>query len=1005
MSHVLDAELDELVRALGISPASVATRMVAVGLTADDLRCLAAIEPSVSANLDRFINSLYERLLAQPEFAPLLVGDAQISRLKAAQRRYFRDLLLCPRDWDYVLRQLRIGAVHYRVHLKPQWYLATYAHFLCDHVPVVLRSAPSAAEGARRVVALVRAAFFDAIIALDAYGLTEEISMRARAVAQSVSTVTQAVDHNDRVAPMSAPQTRSRTLTQITVTTESMERRLHYLGLDGSFLAILPTLAGIITEAAPAILTDFYAMFSAMPETAALVPPTAIERLRQQVLSYWQELAVSRFDRPYGASRMRIGMVHERIGLGPRWYLTGLARQVALFVTAIAAAHPDPEAALSAFLRAVFFDVTYVIEAYLDARAETLLRTDGYANQLVAGLSSAVAIIDSASRLISINPTMRDFLGITPGLLYRMPLEQAVPLPAVKALVEKVRAEALPRAEAVLNLSVPIGAPLGQRLCRLTVAQLEPWSMAAGRPVALMIEDITELARLASMVERNEERYSALLNAVDAAVWEMDTSTWTVELMSAQALALTGYRDVFYVGRSGALVDRVPDQDRARFLSACGALKPGERSSLEHRLVRADEREIWVRCHLRRPEGARTVVVGVSVDITSEKLAEQRARERDLAEGRSQAKSRFLAHMSHEIRTPMNGVLGMSRVLLDGELSPDQREKMQIVLSSAEGLLGIINDLLDLSKVEAGHMTLERTSFALPVVCEEALSVLRLAARTKGVALRCELPADGPERCVGDPVRLRQVLLNLLGNGLKFTDRGAVTLRVEGEGEGRYHFRVIDTGVGVPEARQQQIFEPYMQAEDSTARRFGGTGLGLTIARDLVRLMGGELRVQSALGSGSMFYFTLDLPAATAPAEAPVAAAPTTAPGLRVLVAEDEEISALLIEHYLTKLGHSAERVEDGAAAVAMWRRGDFDLVLMDMQMPGVDGIEATRTIRAEEGSDRRVPIVALTANAMTDYVQRCRDAGMDGHLSKPIDPRTLEEALARFGARSPGGR
>jgi signal transduction histidine kinase/CheY-like chemotaxis protein len=376
-----------------------------------------------------------------------------------------------------------------------------------------------------------------------------------------------------------------------------------------------------------------------------------------------------------------------------------------------------------------------------------------------------------------------------------------------------------------------------------------------------------------------------------------------------------------------------------------------------------------------------------------------RRRALEAAQAASRAKSAFLATMSHEIRTPMNGVLGMAEVMLHDDPRPEQREQLLIIQRSGQALIALINDILDLSKVEASKLSLDGQPFQLSELLAELAHLHATLASRRGLALHLEVAADVPARVVGDALRLRQVLGNLLGNAVKFTEQGRVDLRVRrGEGD-RVHFAVTDTGVGLSPESLGKLFEPFQQVDSSPTRRFEGTGLGLALARQLVRLLGGELTVTSKAGAGSTFAFDAPLPEAAPAPPAPRPSAPSPLPGgaRKVLVVDDNAVNRTVAASLVRKLGFAVELAQDGAEAVTAVEGQAFALVLMDCHMPGEDGFTATARIRALPGVEARVPIVALTASAMPEELESCRRAGMDDCLTKPVGLAQLKEVLDRF--------
>jgi PAS domain S-box-containing protein len=540
-----------------------------------------------------------------------------------------------------------------------------------------------------------------------------------------------------------------------------------------------------------------------------------------------------------------------------------------------------------------------------------------------------------------------------------------------------------------------------------------------------------------------EARYRTLLEQIPAVVFMafLDGGAISQAYVSPQIESILGFPPNHWLEDPVLWYRQLHPGDKERWSSeAVSLFLSGEPLRSVYRLLARDGRTVWFRCEakmVRRQDGQPWFIHGVGFDITELKQSEEmlrkahdeleaRVRERtaELAQinvelhAANQAKSEFLANMSHEIRTPMNGVIGMTDIILETQLDSIQRECAETIKESADCLLAVINDILDFSKIEAGKLTLEPLPFRIDDMLDGVMKLLAAPSRKSGLGLTCHVWTGTPHILVGDSGRVRQVILNLAGNAIKFTESGEVAVEVKlvaGEESSQaetclVHFSVRDTGIGIPPEKREAIFGAFAQADSSTSRRYGGTGLGLTISSRLVKAMGGRIWVESCPGHGSTFHFTARFglqKSSDAPCleedprvQRDVSMLHDT---LKILLVEDTVVNQKIATRLLEKRGHFVIVASDGREALRALEHAVFDLVLMDVQMPVMDGFETTAAIRERErSSGRRLPVIAMTAHALKGDVDKCLQAGMDGYISKPFYPQTLFEEIRRVIKRSP---
>ena len=637
-----------------------------------------------------------------------------------------------------------------------------------------------------------------------------------------------------------------------------------------------------------------------------------------------------------------------------------------------------------------------------------------YAESIVDTLREAMVVLDSDLKVLSANRNFYETFSVTPAdtieqYIYDLGNGQWK-MPALQLLLEDILAN-----DTVINgYEVVHNFPgIGRKTIMLNARQV--FSTTVGTHIILLaMEDISER-------KEAEDEIRKLSRAVEQSPFTIMITDvlGAIEFVNPMFTTLTGYSAEEAVGQNPRVLKSglTPPETHQKLWSTITAGKIWEGEFLNKS---RDGSLFWEYAKispLRDETGTITHFLAVKEDITEKKsVIEQLVVAREQADAANRAKSDFLAIMSHEIRTPMNGVIGMSSILLETDLNPEQREYAEIVSRSGENLLVLINDILDFSKIEAGKLELDRANFDLRLLLDDIDRLLAYRAGDAGIALTYTIEDGMPKILHGDAGRVRQVITNLVGNALKFTKQGAVAVNTSLVSDQNnvvtVKFSISDTGIGIPESRLSAIFTPFTQVDTSTTRKYGGTGLGLTICRQLAELMGGEIGVTSEEGKGSTFWFTArfekqnveTVKAAQEAAPNALPVAPRAAASLndltaRILLVEDNAINQKVALHQLKMLGYSADVAADGQEAVDALSMTNYDLVLMDCLMPNMSGFQATTIIRDQSSAvlNHNVPVIAMTANAMNEDRDNCLEAGMDDYVSKPVKKELLDALLKKW--------
>ncbi len=644
---------------------------------------------------------------------------------------------------------------------------------------------------------------------------------------------------------------------------------------------------------------------------------------------------------------------------------------------------------------------------------EALCNSDTWYRELFENVSDIIYTTDLDANFVSLNRAAEQITGYRREEALKMNLLQIVPYgqrSKVQEIIDRARFGDLP---AVQELDI-----IARDGRTLTLDVSMKLLIRNGRPIGALgiARDVTARKAAEQALRQAERKYRTIFENSVEGIYQSSLEGRLISCNPAMA-RIFGYAspEEFMVDVTDPNTQVYVDPGRrAEFVKL--VQENGVISEFESQVYRKDGSVIWTSETARAvydKQGGISCFEGFLEDVTQRKRAEDElCRARDAAEAASRAKGEFLANMSHEIRTPMNSIIGMTELLLETRLDSEQREYLETIRTSADSLLMLINDILDLSKVEAGRLELHPVDFSLRDSLSTTLSVLALRAHQKGLELGCNILPDVPDSLNGDPERLRQIVINLVGNAIKFTDKGEVIVHIESEvrdpSRATLHFRITDTGIGIPSEKLEVIFEAFVQADGSTTRRFGGTGLGLAISSKLVELMQGEIWAESAPGQGSCFHFTACF--GIQPGSLSREAYPDELRDKRILIVDDNDVSRRILQAIVLNWWMRPKVVSDGGTAIATLNDASgqgkpFDLVIMDGMIPGMDCREVAGQIKADPNL-RSTPIVVLTPANLPDYAKSCQEAGVDACLTKPVKQvellKTITSLLSGRPAQEP---
>ncbi|MCB9642481.1 MAG: response regulator [Myxococcales bacterium] len=618
-------------------------RVALLGLSSEDREALSSFAKSYQGSA-QFIDRLYLRFQQDPALSLFLSNPTQVQKLKRVQQAYLDELLSNALDKKYVEKRLRIGLIHHQVRLSPQWYISTYTHFAIEHLPLLWAHASTTEEACTLYRAFLKAILLDASMVLDAYGMSLETSLKEQRPLSSEHALKTA--NLGKPSQAEPPAISPPSFTRLRLTPDELEHRLHFIGVSELTQQELRKLHPVLQTRLFEIIDSFYEKISQIPALQDTFSLQNLPRLKKMVFSYWQEFASTQFDRPYAASRLRIGLVHERVGLSPQWYLAGIGHQFDLLMLALQQEGLFQPELVRACTQTLFLDISFSIDSYMEARAERVLRTDGYAAQLIDGLTAGIAIVDQHLRVLSTNPYFLDIVGLEPSLVQNMALLNVLPIADLPASIQQVWSHQTHR--------VVLFGKLGQRTFRIAVVEIQDKTLKPEeKRAAVVVDEISSLLQVSEEFRLIGQDFTSLTQSIEGIVWEADANSWTIEMISSPALHLTGFRDFFFLGRAKAWLHQIPEPDRTLFLQACKRLQPGDSLTQEHRFLRADQSTIWLQTNVKcilAPDGTKRLR-GLSTDVTQSVQTRQSLDERlsDQAVLTSLTRKANLANTSKEL--------------------------------------------------------------------------------------------------------------------------------------------------------------------------------------------------------------------------------------------------------------------------------------------------------------------------------------------------------------------